>query len=359
MHLPTNVPESENKAAERRNSPCFVDCEGRIKNLELPYNCSPDEGASAMCSVCDLCTRRKRRCSSNGGSQCCTLCLKNNLPCFFRMKLRRGPKRKLDRNSKKPPIKVTKRKQEADEAPHPVYKPSSDPTGSSCHPALPLKVVGDIPWVTGNWRDATVPHTESGPGGGYNLTHQSKFGATASGSDTGDNVWHAQPTHKNGGLAFGEIVGYAHASHVAHPGANLPCSLAATPVYAPLEQIHMDYNFPNYFVPASQSGDNGYVQGEGWNTGETLVFSGQQVCRSVDDKTLHYPMDAMSNEGLPRPNPRSPAVRLSKPSKPTQNCTQCPNRQNVAHVLVGMSKYVPSTGTKSKRGDGATASNKL
>ncbi len=363
IHLPNNSensPESENKA-EYRTSPLIVDNQGKEINVQLPYNCSPDEISSTMCRVCDLCTRRKRKCSSNGGSQCCTLCLKNNLPCFYRMKLRRGPKRKLEGISKKSPRRGTKRKQETGENPHPFYKqPSSDPSGSSCYPVRPLEVVGYIPEVTGNWRDVTVPHTESGSGG-YNLKYQRRFGETISSKDAGDNVWHVQPAHKTGGYAFQQIPNYAHAPYVVHPGVNLPPSLAAAPVCAPLDQIPMGYMFPNYFMPASISGGNGYVQDEGGDVGGNLVFSGQQMNGSVGDKPSHNPMNLMSNEVLPHPNSGSPVPCCGEPSTPTQHHashhTHSPTQQKVAHFLASMANGFSNTGTNDKSGSGATASN--
>ncbi len=355
MHLPKNSPESES-----RSSSSIVDSEGREINVQLPYKYLPDGVSSTMCRVCELCTRRKRKCSSNGGSQCCTLCLKHNLPCFYRMKLRRGPKRKLEGTSNTTPRGGTKQNQETGKNPHPFYKqPSNDPSGSSCYPVHPLEIVDDIPGVTANGRDVTVLHTESGSGG-YNRNYQRRFGETDSGNDTGDNVWYVRPAHKNGGPAFQQIPNYTHASYVAHPGANLPPSLAAAPVCAPLDQIHTGYILPNYFVPALKSGGNGNVQDEGGDTGGNFVSSGQQMYGGVDDKPLHHPMNLMSNEALPHPNSGSPAP-CSEPSMPTQHHashhTYSPKHQKIAHFLANMANGFRNSGTDNESGNGATASN--
>ncbi len=303
------------KAVVKDNPPA-TGCEKQEVDTTLPH-CSLPNGnptTRSMRKVCELCTKRKRKCDGNGGLQCCTLCISKNVPCFYREKRRRGPKPKKGLVRAHQKLTFTRR--------DPV--PQSEPSYFS----VPAHVWGS---------DGRILDLAINEEGGFGLTEKNSYG-------------HQKPDNESHGLVSQKCPSqyYMNASHLARAGANMSSYPADTSVFAPTDKVVMPGSYSSHTIPASRSDSIGYMQGEDRYTGRNSPFSGLQMGgRASDRHCYEAPLPLMANEPpMSVQNLASAYWANAALSGDGETFPRGSSSQNkIAHFLANMARCLPNNGS--------------
>ncbi len=331
---PSFIRNSFDSAAKLKvkDSPTAAGCkrQGDDTTLPISYSLSKDDlNSKQMRRVCELCTKRKRKCENNGKQKRCLLCEKKNVPCRYQEKRRRGPKPKKRAAKQIDELSIKNRK-----------------------------------YIRDSVRDAVAPTCFWGSVGripDFAVHDEGTVGLT----DTYSNGYsgHLKPDNKAYGLRSGNCPPKCptNSPHLAGAGTNLPYYPVDSSLIAPTDSVVIPGSYSSHTVSESKSDMNGSLQDEdGYTGGNVNLFSGLQMSggsRASFKSFSEMSLSSMPSEPVPlrSSNSASPENESMLSLGVDETLPRDFSSQNqIAILLTNMSKQSATMGIGEVKDGGAT-----